>query len=70
MIAIETTKMSKGRGSKSSLPVLDADGSESRASSKAKKVKPVKLSPAEMTGYNYTDGREWFDVPFIDEPLW
>lgn len=70
MIAIETTKMSRGRGSKASSLAADADGSALKAPARVKKVKPVKLTPAEMTGYNYSDGREMFDVPFIDEPLW
>lgn len=70
MIAIETTKLSRGRVSKTSSPAGDGDGLESRAPARVKKVKPVKLSPAEMTGYNYSDGRELFDVPFINEPLW
>lgn len=70
MIAIETTKLSRGRASKSSSPATDVDGSELRTPTRVKKVKPVKLSPTEMTGYNYSDGRELFDVPFVDEPLW
>jgi len=72
MIAIETTKLSKGRGSKKASKFVNEDGIESiEAPVKTKKkVKAVMPTPAELTGYNYSDGRDVFDVPFINEPMW
>ena len=63
VIAMEMSKITsaKPRREKES-----GGGSKVLDKRKAKK----KLNAAERTGFNYTDGIEEFDVPFIDEPRW
>ena len=53
-----------------SVDLVPSNSSVSTASKTSRKAKPVRLTPKQATGLNYSDAYGEHDVPIVETPLW